>query len=371
MIDFSKLPQLLPGATPPPTPQGEGDYHTTAQDQTATQGYQTPWRPGNVGDVDWSHSTKWPESGANVQQNWRRDPSWGGHVIWNPYWGFQDFPTIAQQYSEAGGPVTREQMMGWDLQQQPGPDWSQYFPDRQVGGGGGAGGGAGGGSFDWSQFFNQPQGGQEGQGWTEGGEMQEPGAFPYPEQWGTASDVFTRFAEGLPTDTGSWWEAQQAPFERRISDQVKQMAEQMGLGGLRYSTPMTHQIADITGRESANMWSQLADRQLSLTEAAKNRGMQAAGGLTGLGQQYLNAPQDWAQRMYGMGQGMTGMGQQGLDRAYQDWGRMTPEQNPWFGQAMGFAGMQNQMTPQQYQQSPFSQFLSALMGGAGIYAGMQ
>jgi len=50
---------------------------------------------------------------------------------------------------------------------------------------------------------------------------------------------------------------------------------------------------------------------------------------------------------------------------------MTSEQNSWFGQAMGFAGMQNQMTQQQSQQSPYSQFLSALMGGAGIYAGMQ
>jgi hypothetical protein len=192
--------------------------------------------------------------------------------------------------------------------------------------------------------------------------MQEPQPFPFPEQWQTASDVWTRFAEGLPTDTGEWWEAQQAPFERRISDQAKQMAEQMGLGGLRYSTPMGHQIADITGRESANMWAGLADRQLGLTEAAKNRGMQAAGGLAGLGQQYLNAPQDWAQRMYQMGAGMTGLGQQGLDRAYQDWGRMTPEQNPWFRQGMGFAGMQNQMMPQQYQQGWLNQLMSGFGG---------
>jgi hypothetical protein len=192
--------------------------------------------------------------------------------------------------------------------------------------------------------------------------MQEPQPFPFPEQWQTASDVWTRFAEGLPTDTGEWWEAQQAPFERRISDQAKQMAEQMGLGGLRYSTPMTHQIADITGRESADMWAGLADRQLGLTEAAKNRGMQAAGGLAGLGQQYLNAPQDWAQRMYQMGMGMTGLGQQGLDRAYQDWMRMTPEGNPWFGYGMNFAGMPSQMGYPQYQKSPIGQFLEAIFG---------
>jgi len=110
-------PQNLPGVTPPPSPQGEGGYQTTAQgrspggsggtggggtsagNQTTTQGADSTWRPGGgTGDVDWSHSIKWPGAGSNVQQNWKRDPSWGGHVIWNPYWGFQDFPTIAQMY---------------------------------------------------------------------------------------------------------------------------------------------------------------------------------------------------------------------------------------------------------------------------------
>ena len=349
--------------TPPQTqPQTQPPGYTT---QTAgTPGYQTPWRPG--GDtpvVDWSHSQNWPGAGENVQQNWRRDPSWGGHVVWNPYWGFQDFPTIAQLYHEAGGPVTREQMMGWDLTQQPGPDWAQYYGDRQPGGGGGGGGTTGGGGIDWSNIdWSQIWGGggdqDWGQGWMEGFQMGEPGAFPYPQQWGTASDVFTRFAQGLPTDVSQWWEAQQGPMETRISDLSKQAAEEMGLGGLRWSTPLQRNITDITGRETANLWSQLAGTQLGLTEAAKDRGMAAAGALTGLGQQYLNAPQDWAQRMYGMGAGMTGLGQQGLDRAYQDWLRMTAEQNPWLAQALGFSGMQSQMVPQQYQPS----FLSQLLG---------
>ena len=63
-----------------------------------------------------------------------------------------------------------------------------------------------------------------------------------------------------------------------------------------------------------------------------------------------------------MGQGMTGMGQQGLDRAYQDWGRMTAEQNPWVGQGMNFAGMPSQMGYEQFQKSPMGQFLEMLFG---------
>lgn len=329
-----------------------------------------PWRPTTTRQAQWEHSKKYPGAAANVQQEWLRDPRWGGHVIWNPDLGFQDFPSMAKLYAEAGGPVSQEQMMGWGLTPQMGSDWTEYYGDRKTAAQHQKERGAGGWSLPEGIGINATGPVLEGEGYTGGYTMPEAQPFPYPEQWGTASDVFTRFARGLPTDTTQWWEAQQAPFERRITDQVKQMAEQMGLGGLRYSTPMTHQIADITGRESSNLWSQLAQTQLGLTEAAKNRGMQAAGALTGLGQQYLQAPQDWAQRMYGMGSGMTGLGQQGLNRAYQDWMRMTPEANPWFQQAMGYSGMQSQMMPQQYQPSFLSQLLGGLMGGAGIAGGL-
>ena len=315
------------------------------------------WEPQTTKQAQWEHSKKFPGAGANVGQEWLRDPSWGGHVIWNKDLGWQDFPTMAEHYAGAGGPVTQEQMMGWGLTPQMGEDWREHYPDRQTKAERGwtpPGRGTLGGDMVGQPVTNE-------QGYAGGYTMPEPQPFPYPQQWGTASDVMTRFAQGLPTDAGQWWESQQAPFERRIEDQVKQMAEQMGLGGLRYSTPMTGQIADITGRESANLWGGLADRQLGLTEAAKNRGMQAAGGLAGLGQQYLNAPQDWAQQMYGMGAGMTGLGQQGLDRSYQDWMRQTPEGNPWFQQGMGYSGMPSQMTPQQYNPS----FMSQLLGGVG------
>lgn len=336
-----------------------GTTDTGGTDTGTTGGTTDPWSPvGGYGvrPVDWEHAKKFPGAGANVGQEWYRQPGWGGHVIWNPSLGFQDFPSMAKLYEGAEGPVTQEQMMGWGLTPQMGSNWEDYYSGRQPGGPRGRaqpGGTTGGG------YVPPPE--MNPQGYTGGYQMQ-PTEFPYPGQWETASNVWTQFAQGLPTDTGQWWEAQQAPFERRISDQAKQVAEQMGLGGLRYSTPMTGQIADITGRESANMWSQLAQAQLGLTEAAKNRGMQAAGGLAGLGQQYLNAPQEWAQRMYGMGAGMTGLGQQGLNAAYQNWLRETPEASPWLGQAMGYSGMPSNMMPQQWQQSPIGQFLNALFG---------
>lgn len=317
------------------------------------------WSPlgmRGLGPAKWEHAKKFPGAAANVGQDWYRQPGWGGHIIWNQDLGFQDFPTMAKLYSEAGGPVSQEQMMGWGLTPQLGSNWGEYFPERQTKSERGWQPSGGGTSGNFSTGGTGIGGYNPTTGWTEGGQMEQT-EFPYPQQWGTASNVMTRFAEGLPTDTGAWWEAQQAPFERRISDQAKQVAEQMGLGGLRYSTPMTGQIADITGRESANLFGQLAERQLGLTEAAKDRGLQAAGGLTGLGQQYLNAPQEWARQMYGMGSGMTALGQGGIDRSYQEWMRGLEENNPWLAQAMGFVGMPSNMTSQQYQPSWLSQLL--------------
>ena len=314
---------------------------------------------GIFGTRQW---TDWDYTGQGVdpswiQQQWYRNPSWAAHQIWNPDVGFQNIVDVEKAYAGAGGPVQDIFSLGFN------PQMAASFagtkaPEDKPGGGAGAGTAWDWGNVNWPEW----QGGEDwGQGWTSGFEMESPGEFPYPQQWQTASDVMTQFAEGLPTSTETWWEAQQAPLERRISDLSKQAAEQMGLGGLRWSTPLTRNIADITGRETADLWSNLATQQLGLTEAAKNRGLQAAGMLSGLGQQYLQAPQDWASQMYQMGAGMTGLGQQGLDRSYQDWLRTTAENNPWLAQALGFAGLQSQMVPQQYQQS----FLSQLLGFGG------
>jgi len=356
--DYFANAQIMPeGGTgfQPVSTQPVGGFTTTANPESAQ--YDPRNNPFTKQWNQWNYTGDYGIT--SPQDAWYRNASWAPHNIWNEQYGFQNIGDVEKLYG-AGGDLS-------SLTPQMAASFAGSKPkDHPTRGGGGVGTNY---SGNWMDYFTQPQGTQA-QGWTEGFTMPESQPFPYPEQWNTASNVFTNFAEGLPTSTDAWWEAQQAPFERTISDQVKQMAEQMGLGGLRYSTPMTHQIADITGREAGNLYGNLATQQLGLTEAAKDRGMQAAGALTGLGQQYLNAPQDWAQRMYGMGAGMTGLGQQGLDRAYQDWMRMTPEYNPYFAQAMGFGGMQSQMTPQQYQPSFLSQLFGALAGGAGMAGGL-
>jgi len=182
--------------------------------------------------------------------------------------------------------------------------------------------------------------------------------FPYPSELQTAGNVLSRFAYGLPTDTSRWWEAEQPVLERKISDLAKQQAEQFGLAGLRWSTPLQRNITDITGRETANLWADLAEKQLGLTEAAKNRGMQAAMALPGIAQQRFNMPMQWAQQLFGMGTGMQNIYQNALGRQYQDFLRMAPESNPWIRTAMSFLGLPSNMSPIQYQPS----FLSQLTG---------
>jgi len=181
--------------------------------------------------------------------------------------------------------------------------------------------------------------------------------FPYPSELQTAGNVLSRFAYGLPTDTSRWWEAEQPVLERKISDLAKQQAEQFGLAGLRWSTPLQRNITDITGRETANLWADLAEKQLGLTEAAKNRGMQAAMALPGIAQQRFNMPMQWAQQLFGMGTGMQNIYQNALGRQYQDFLRMAPESNPWIRTAMSFLGLPSNMAPVQYSPSLMSQIL--------------
>jgi len=156
----------------------------------------------------------------------------------------------------------------------------------------------------------------------------------------------------------------QPVVQRSIEDQSKGAAEQAGLGGLRWSTPLQRNITDIAGREMAGLGAQWTDRELQSREAGANRAMGAAGGLESLGQRYFQAPMDWSSQMYGMGSGMQGLQQQAQEREYQDWQQMQPWASPWTNLAMNYAGLQSQMVPQQYQQSPFSQF--ANVAGAGI-----
>jgi len=155
-------------------------------------------------------------------------------------------------------------------------------------------------------------------------------------------------------------------------DQINQAAEQAGLSGTRWSSPLGRTAQDIAGRTMAKTGLEWTGREMDaleaargrqmqginqlqgfgageaqLGESARNRALSAAGGLQGLGQDYLQAPQDWAERLYGMGTGQYAQSQSALDKYYKDYMRMTPENNPWLQMAMGLTG-ESQSQPSQW-----------------------
>ena len=401
---------------------------------------------------------QWTDWSQGAQQNlgqdqWYRNPSWGGHVVWNPNAGWQDYGTVEHGYES--GQTNWTPQMGGDWQQyfpdrpvvqdQPGygqsplpsnwgdmiSQWQQWFqgnrqqPDYQYGQQnsnmkeqtsqgwmyGGQGSGQPSGSPTNPEIV-RAQGENMGQGGNMSGGYQGAGGFQYPSQWQTASDVMSNFALGAPTQIPWQWQqgsdiaSQMAQTgmptsyelayqkakgiaETDTLDAIKAAAEQVGLSGMRWSTPMGRTAQDIAGRNMAQLGlgftqqelgaqEAARNRQLSgisalqgfgqgtagLTESAKDRGLSAAGGLTGLGQQYLNAPQDWAAQTYQMGAGMQDQAQSALDRYREEYMRMSPENNPWITGAMNYFGMPSQMGYSQYTASPLSQITGAA-GTAG------
>ena len=369
-------PVTIPPGEPPISPIG-GSGGGGAQYDWEAPWSRPSWMPGSA--YTWG---EWP-AGVDpswVQQSWLRSPEWKAHAIWNPYWGYQDVHDINRLYSEAGGPVSWEDFQTWGLTQQPGPDWEQYFGPKT--------------------------GNRAAASATDGGNFYEN--FPYPGEWNLASMIYSmfglglptqvpqewewisdwarQFAEtGMPTDVSEWWKAEQPLLEQRISDQTKQMYEQAGLTGMEWSSPLGRSIAEMTGRETSNLWAELAEKQLGLTEAAKarqmgawpmlfgvgqgitglteaakNRAMSAAGGLSGLGQQKVNLPMNVAHGLYSTGMGQTMLSQEDINRQMQEFLRLSPEASPWLQMLLSLSGgMQTGYAPQMYNPSTWTQLMNA------------
>ena len=185
--------------------------------------------------------------------------------------------------------------------------------------------------------------------------------FPYPEQWKTASDFWTKMVEsgGMPTDIEPWWQAQQEKTRYGIERAGKEAAEQFGLEGMRYSTPLGQQL----GRQASEAWAGIAPQYwgmgAGMQEAAKGRAMTGAGALMGVGSEYGRFPMEVGERMMGLGERYQGMQQRAMYPMMQEWQRMQPEQSPWLQYGMQFPYSQFGQQPQMYQQSPFSQMLGA------------
>lgn len=337
--------------------------------------------------TQWNYTTQGVDP-AKMQEEWFRNSQWAPHQIWSEPYGFQDIKDIEKLY--AGG----QGLEGLT------PQMEQSFAGSKPKG--------------WQP--NQPRGGQQGgvgQGMggygVGGGSIYD--SWPYPNEWNTASNVLSNFAMGAPTaipqswdemlghaqgwaeggkpgSSSEWLQAQQPIMNRQIEDQAYQMAEQMGMGGLRWSSPLQGATTEAVGRANENLYGQAMGLQMGLdesakaramgalgpmfqygqgvaglAESAKNRGMGAAQGLMGLGQQKANLPMQVAQGMGQAGYGQTALGQSDIDRQIAEFMRMSPENSQWLQYAMQMMpGMQQPYATPQYQPSPWTQGLNAFAG---------
>ena len=418
MIDTTKLKINAPTNPYQATPAQPQGQTAMGQQQPNNYDWSMPsWMP--QGTYNWWGRNPDPGFG-NPEQPWYRSPQWGDNAVYNPYYGYQDVKSIADLYGSG------QDFWQWGLPQQTEQDWSQYGFSRPD---------AGTQGIDKDQLrdpnnpdnkYTMPE--EDVRGMLEGllnpnysdlpyypsSDVGAGSGFQYPEQWGTASDVMTNFAQGDPTqvpwqwdqasqfgqnmmqtgspvDVSGYKEAMAPVLERQFGDMTRQQLEEFGMGGLRWSTPVQGAIAREGSRLMENYGLGLADRDLAaqeaargrqmgagslmqglgagvagLGESARNRGLQAAGGLSGLGAQYLQAPQDWAQQMWGMGTQQQATMQSALDKAYQDFMRMAPEYSPWLQQLMGYVGLQPQVTPEQYGQSGMGGLFGGLLSMLGL-----
>jgi len=181
-----------------------------------------------------------------------------------------------------------------------------------------------------------------------------------PPEWDVASGTYGYYTQGQPVMNQDWYGAHLAQAQQNIEREAKQRMEQAGLTGTRWSTPAQRQIADVSGQYMTGLQANYADMYQNAMENAANRAMQAASGLSSLGQQYFQAPMSWAQQAYGLGSAQQGLRQSALDRLYSYFREQTPEASPWTQQASGYASLLSNMVPQQYQPSGFSQFLGGI-----------
>ena len=197
---------------------------------------------------------------------------------------------------------------------------------------------------------------------------EEPFEFPFPEQWGDVSDFLTRMMEtGMPTDvsgmSGALWDVYGQEAQRAGAEHL----ERAGLMGTRFGTPVGRRVGEEFARAGERVHAGALPFEYAAGEAARGRQMGAAGGLTGLGGQYLYAPMNIAQSMAGMGAGAQAAQQAEIDPIYANWLRETEEASPWLQYALGAFGGEVPYGPQMYEPGTSSQ----LMDMSSLFAMLQ
>jgi hypothetical protein len=345
-------------STTPPTTQTSNDPYSTDWLKQYQAVYAKPWG-GQSG----------------TEQAWYRTPGWAGGVVWNPYYGWQSKSAVKDLYSQ--GPLSSEQFQGLGLTRNPGEDWKQYYqqltgmtpeeglakqaarPEYNQGTGTGTTatgtGGTDMGNYDWNSWATQNQGTVPSYG---------QGAFdfsqiPMPQQWGQAGDFYSNMLQtGQPTSASDWYTQAKEQAGYDVQDAIKQAAEQAGMGGMRYSTPLGRTAQDISARSAANLGTQFAQQQMTAEEAARARQMSAAGGLQGMGQYQTGYAQDLANQAAGLGSQIYGQDQNTINQIISQFMRMSPENNPYLQNALGMSSVSGQ--PSTYQQSGLSQWMSGI-----------
>lgn len=304
----------------------------------------------------------------NMMQTWWRSPSWGSGAVWHPYYGYQPWKDIKQQYQGAEGPVTWEQFTNWGYTPQMNPDWSQYGFTLDTGGGGNMNGY--GNISDYLKNWGVEQYGKvQPQTYQYGtpnanmfGQQMPYQGLNYPQQWGTATNVLNPMAyTGMPSYQDPWYQQAKQVAGYDIQNQMSQAAEQMGLRGLRYSTPMAAESQRIAGETMARTGLEWTGRELDALEQARQRQLSATGQLAGLGGQYFQAPMQAAQALSGYGTGLQQQQQDIINKYLQEFQRMTPEASPWLQAAYQWSGYQwPGAQPEMYQPSFWQQLLGGL-----------
>jgi len=373
-------PQTGQSYNPAQGPQNVGQQGNVGVNQDWGQQYDqySTWNPGqdwlsqygndtyNITDERWLNSGE--AAANNIRQNWWHNTNWnpmgGGSEtsVYHPYYGWQPYEQVADFYRSAQGPVT------WDQFTNTGWSPNMNFPGWYEGGAGGAGGGgseSGGGNvidiagIDPKEVDTSGVVGTDPNEWygTEQGQMQ------YPWAWEQASGVLGPMSEtGMPADWDPWYQQAKQVAQTDIQDQISQAAEQAGLSGLRWSTPLGRSAQDIAGRRMAELGQEWTSQQLGALENARGRQLQSTGQLAGLGQNYADYENMLAQGAYQTGQGLMGAEQGIYDKQMQEFMRLAAENNPWL--SMLFQLGTGQGVAQQYQPSVITQML----GGAGAIA---
>ncbi len=229
------------------------------------------------------------------------------------------------------------------------------------------------------------------------------GRIQTPSSWTTGMEALTPMAQtGQPVSSDEWWATTQGVTNRSIEDAIKNAAEQAGLGGMRWSTPLGYTAQDISGKYMGEAAQQWADREMAAQEAARQRQLEATGqlyqygqgqyqmdkdalarrqaaaaaaanaaryaeaqktaqmnaaaqALMGIGGQKAELGLDVVNAMYGMGTGMQASQQNAINSSYN---------NPYMNYANQYLASQPSGQQQTYQPSTASNVLGAVTSAA-------